>query len=229
MSDVWLEYWRSAKGYRMYPCEEMIRFVGKYLLNVKQEERKYIKIMEIGCGNGCNIWPLAKEGFDVYGIDISENALRLADGMKRKWDVEYETRQVNLLDECCYDDGSFDVIIDVVSMQHLSFGEHARLYDRIHKLLKPGGLFYTYHRNDKSWDFAEGDGELIDYKTYKNIPNSAAPFSNLGVICMLSNEDMKNVIAKQGFEILDSEIVSKSYNDCRIIIYYNSVVGRKYA
>ena len=59
-----------------YPCEELIRFISRKFHVSKN--RKIIKILEVGCGAGANIWFLSREGFDVYGVDGSKYALKKA-------------------------------------------------------------------------------------------------------------------------------------------------------
>ena len=59
-----------------YPAEDLIRFIAKNFYNA--EIRKKIKILDIGCGTGCNLWFLAREGFQVFGIDGSKNAIARA-------------------------------------------------------------------------------------------------------------------------------------------------------
>ena len=53
-----------------------MRFIGRNFFKIPLDERNEIKILEIGCGQGSNLWFLAKEGFDVYGIDISPSAIQ---------------------------------------------------------------------------------------------------------------------------------------------------------
>ena len=65
---------------RKYPNEELSRFMGRNFFSLKHEERSSKKILETGCGSGGNIWMLAKEGFDTYGIDLSTEAISLAEG-----------------------------------------------------------------------------------------------------------------------------------------------------
>ena len=58
-----------------YPDENFIRFLAR---NFYKKDRKNIRILEIGCGPGANIWYMAREGFDVYGIDGSSIAIERA-------------------------------------------------------------------------------------------------------------------------------------------------------
>ena len=63
---------------RRYPNEELCRFMGRNYFSIEKTKRKAIKILEVGCGSGANLWMISKEGFDAYGIDLSQNAIELA-------------------------------------------------------------------------------------------------------------------------------------------------------
>jgi len=34
-----------------------------------------MRVLEVGCGNGANLWFLTFEGYDAFGIDASQAAL----------------------------------------------------------------------------------------------------------------------------------------------------------
>ncbi len=55
--------------------EELVRFVSRC---EPIEVRGLRKFLDLGCGAGANLWMLAREGFDAYGIDSSPTALNLA-------------------------------------------------------------------------------------------------------------------------------------------------------
>src|SRR6266567_279496 len=67
----------GAAAQRRYPNEELCRFMGRHYLHLPRERRSDIRILEVGCGAGANLWMIAREGFDTYGIDLSEEAIRL--------------------------------------------------------------------------------------------------------------------------------------------------------
>ena len=46
-----------------YPAESLIRFIAKNFY--KADRRENIKILEVGCGPGANIWYMNREGFSV--------------------------------------------------------------------------------------------------------------------------------------------------------------------
>ena len=74
-----LGYKKHGQNYqRKYPNEELCRFIGRNFNVLNKSQRKKIKILEVGCGPGGNLWMLAYEGFDVYGLDISVTSIKLA-------------------------------------------------------------------------------------------------------------------------------------------------------
>jgi tRNA G46 methylase TrmB len=46
-----------------YPPEHVIRFVARNFYRVP--DRKYVHLLEVGCGPGANVWFMAREGFAV--------------------------------------------------------------------------------------------------------------------------------------------------------------------
>jgi len=72
---------------RLYPNEELLRFIGSHFFQVPFGNRKEIRVLELGCGSCANLWMLAKEGFSTYGIDISKEAIKLGEEMLKHWRV----------------------------------------------------------------------------------------------------------------------------------------------
>ena len=55
---TWEEVFRQQE-WGKYPGEDLIRFVARNFYNV--EKRSDIKILEVGCGPGANLWFIARE------------------------------------------------------------------------------------------------------------------------------------------------------------------------
>jgi len=70
----WDQVWESVfkqQEWGKYPGESLIKFVAR---NFYKNDRKRVSLLEIGCGPGANIWFMAREGFNVTGIDGSQIA-----------------------------------------------------------------------------------------------------------------------------------------------------------
>ncbi|MCP4164964.1 MAG: class I SAM-dependent methyltransferase [Chloroflexi bacterium] len=101
-------------------------------------------VLELACGTGRLLVPVAKAGFEIYGIDLSENMLSLCRRKVEKRDIG---NHVHLF---CADMATFDLprkdfalaYIPVRSFMHLFTQEDQlaclrRTYDH----LRPGGVF----------------------------------------------------------------------------------------
>ncbi len=62
---------------------------------VSQELREGSKILEIGCGRGLNICALALKGYNVYGVDVSGEALDVARRLAEKMGCRVHLRLVD--------------------------------------------------------------------------------------------------------------------------------------
>ena len=69
---------QGASSQRRYPNESFIRFMSSNYFPLSYESRKKLRILDLGCGAGSNLWVLDKEGFEVHGIDGSLQGLVLS-------------------------------------------------------------------------------------------------------------------------------------------------------
>lgn len=136
---TWDAIYQSGHTVR-YPWDAVVTFV---LRNAPRDRpRCDVRILEVGCGSGSNLWFAAREGFSVAGIDGSVDAISqarhrfLADGLHGDLRVGDFTR----LDG--FDDGSFDLVIDRGALVCSGRSAATRAVAGIHRVLKPQGRFF---------------------------------------------------------------------------------------
>ena len=60
---------------------------------LSDQKKKEIRVLELGCGSGANLWMMAKEGLQVHGLDASSTALKLAkQHIEDKWGISAELK-----------------------------------------------------------------------------------------------------------------------------------------
>lgn len=101
-------------------------------------------LLDVGCGAGFLSNRLAKEGFEVSGIDLSEESLEVAARFDETSTVKYERANAY---ELPYMDQSFDVVTCMDFLEHVE--DPARVIRECARVLRPGGLFF-YHTFNRS-------------------------------------------------------------------------------
>ncbi len=122
-------------------------------------------VLDLGCGAGvpATLW-LARRGFAVTGVDFSGRQLDLA----RKLVPSAAFRKADMTD-LELDPGTFDAVVAFHSIIHVPREEHPALLQKIHRWLKPGGLFLAtltvtdYDGEDGDW---EGWGAAMRWSHY---------------------------------------------------------------
>jgi len=214
---LWYErdYEKSGlNAQRLYPNEELLRFLGRNYFGITNlQERTQIKILELGCGSGANLWMLAKEGFDTFGIDIAKNALEFAKQMFIKWGVNANLKPGSFTD-LPYADNSFDSIVDVFSIYCLNDKDFLLAIEEVVRILRPGGLFFSYTPSIESDAFINySPSEKIDKYTLNGIHRRTSPyFGNNYPFHFISNERYEKVLSDRNLHVDYNEIVMRSYN-----------------
>lgn len=98
------------------------------------------KVLDVGFGNGYMLNMLRKQrkNIQLYGIDISEDACRMATGRPGR---EAELR-VGCIGDLKFEDACFDVIYTINTIYFWSDIE--KVLEKIERILVPGGLFINF-------------------------------------------------------------------------------------
>lgn len=123
----------DSKGYKN---RYIIELRNRAILN-KLDQPKEARILDFGCGSGNLSELLSEEGFNVSGLDISSELIKLARERqhKNKWDVyQYDG------DIFPFENNSFDAIITYVVLNHiLNDSQFEETLSELYRVLKPGG------------------------------------------------------------------------------------------
>jgi len=169
---------KGLSAQRSYPNESLIQFLAGRYFRLAMSDRKSIRILEVGCGSGANLWMMAKEGFVTHGMDSSAKGLDLArQHLGEKWGVTADLRQGSFT-ELSYENDHFNAVVDVVSLQHLNLKDSRLALSEIARVLKPGGAFFSYRLSDASVKYQSSGGNWIDAVTVDNIADPSMPLFN---------------------------------------------------
>lgn len=229
MNDLQFEKYYKVKGFnaqRRYPNEALIQFLAANYFNLPFKKRKKIRILELGCGSGANLWMMAKEGFDVYGVDVAPTGVRLCKKMLKNWKVSAKVILGNMR-KLNFPNDFFDAIVDVVSVQHADLEGHNEIYQEAYRCLKPAGRFFQWHLGAKSVSFIKSGGKRIDKLTVDKIANSEVPFYGCGLICFLTAKEAERMLAATGFKNINIETHIRTYKNRLQIIEYLAIQAEK--
>jgi SAM-dependent methyltransferase len=103
-------------------------------------------VEDLGCGRGRHAIPLARRGYRVTGVDISENMLRMARTRAEREGVRVEWVQEDMRTFCRRD--AFDLALSLfTSFGYFSDAENQRVLNHIGRSLKDGGALLLDLRN----------------------------------------------------------------------------------
>lgn len=97
------------------------------------------KVLDFGCGAGRSTRFLRKLGFNVTGVDISEDMLQIA----RALDPSGDYRMVpgdNLTE---FEAESFDLIVSLFTFDNVPSGAKVRIFSDLRNLLRPDGTIVS--------------------------------------------------------------------------------------
>ena len=156
---AWDSEWEKLyknRDWGKYPSEELIRFIANNYYH--KADKRNIKILEIGCGIGANIWYCAREGFQVFGVDGSPSAIKKC---KARLDVEIPGWNGELLVgdivSLPYENNKFDAVIDNEAIAHNSFEDSKEIYAEAARVLKIGGRIFSRTFSKGTWGYNTGN------------------------------------------------------------------------
>jgi 2-polyprenyl-6-hydroxyphenyl methylase / 3-demethylubiquinone-9 3-methyltransferase len=119
------------------------------------------RVLDIGCGGGILSESMAVRGATVKGIDLSTNALGVADLHSLESGVEVAYEEIAAEAIAAREPGTYDVVTCMEMLEHVP--SPAAIVQACSTLVKPGGwvFFSTLNRNAKAYLFAVIGAEYI--------------------------------------------------------------------
>lgn len=114
-------------------------------------------ILDFGVGTGLLAWEIASQVKSIFGIDTSEEMLKVF--RSKDWPCEIEAANIDLLNQV--PDQKFDGIISSMTMHHVQPVED--YFKAFHKILKPGGFVAIADLEVEDGTFHTGGNEGVFY------------------------------------------------------------------
>lgn len=206
---TWDPIWEtvfSSSAWGRYPNEDLIRFMARNFYHSK--DRSKVRVLEMGCGNGSNLWYLAKEGFNVTGVDGSQMAITLA---QRRLKEEGNIAQCLVGDvsnlAAMFGPAEFDAVVDVACLQCNRYEGVRAIIRQCQRILRPGGRMFSLILSRGTW--GEKTGREVEPSTYTDIPEG--PLKDRGLNHFFSREEIDDLW--QAFPVRKIEYVVRSYEN----------------
>ncbi|HYF81529.1 MAG TPA: class I SAM-dependent methyltransferase [Clostridia bacterium] len=179
------------------PDENLVSFLEKGLF-------KRGRAFDIGCGNGRNSIFLAKQGFEVDGIDFSTTSIEWANQNASEEHVD-----VNFINKSIFDfqvhHSSYDFVYDSGCLHHIKPHRRNQYIKKIIDILKPGAYFGLTAFNLK------GGANISDYDVYRDFSmHGGIGFSELKLKSILSPH-FEIVEFREMKEISDNSLFGKAF------------------
>lgn len=123
------------------PQNFIVQFM-KYLKKEKNLPMSDLLVLDLGCGTGRNSNYLAERGNQVVGLDIANNALKIASERAKKAGLSTQTEYLHrsIGDALRFPENHFDLILDITASNSIKSSEREIYLKESSRVLKPGGF-----------------------------------------------------------------------------------------
>ncbi len=219
---VWNDLYEGGHEQRA-PWDTVVSFIYR---NKPQKPNKEIKILEVGCGTASNLRFFAHQGFHVFGIDFSAEAIHKAKEYLKENKLLGDLPK-GRFESLQFDDQTFDFVIDRAALTCVGHPTQQQAIHEIYRVLRSGGhfLFTPYADTHSSCKAGKLSDEGLTYDI------SAGTLQGVGHIRFLSKEDILSLFPEQNWSIISMEyetrqdILSDDHNS--ILSSWRVVVHKK--
>jgi SAM-dependent methyltransferase len=215
----WENVFRSEE-WGKYPPEHVIRFIARNFYSIS--DRRAIRLLEIGCGPGANVWYMAREGFSVSGIDGSSTAIQRARERLANEGLSADLKMGDFA-QLPWPDATFDGVVENVSLGCNPISAIECALNEVHRVLRPGAPLLSSFFSDKTWGYVAK--EMSERDGFSNI--TEGPLADKGFCLFLSRDRVPEVFRR--FMDTNVERVSWTLEGERHLIEQLVVTCRKSA
>jgi SAM-dependent methyltransferase len=135
-----IQFWERAWNMCKVPYTQLPAL--SYLPRIPEQLKKHgaTRVLDLGCGSGWLSVYLARQGFEVVGIDVSAQAINLANTWALQEDLKIAFT-VGDIANLPYADNSFDAVVANSIFEHFPLDVARVMASKIHDILNKDGLF----------------------------------------------------------------------------------------
>lgn len=214
-SQAWEKVYQTTDFGNTYPTDGLVSLYYHFIRRQLNTDSHLIKVLDFGCSHGANAKFFASLGFDVYGIDISREAV---DYCIRQQGFDSSRFTVcNLLEKnssICEMFGKFDLVIASECLYYFSDTDRRSMIQQFYDCMKEQAVIYA---NMHTWNH-----QL--YRNYQNaevteeglvqIPASGLADLPLGVRIVADKQEMREMFgAFEEIAVVRSLLEMESENE----------------
>lgn len=186
--DQSVKFWdRIADRYSKQPIADEAAYQKK-LEVTRKYFRPDMEVLEFGCGTGSTAITHAPYVKHIQAIDVSPKMIEIAQGKADAQNVANVTFTCSAIDQFSVPDQSLDAVLGL-SILHLLENKE-EVIGRVHKMLKPGGIFVTS-------TVCLGD----TMRFFKMIAPIGKFFGLMPLVKVFTTQELEDSLTDAGFEI----------------------------
>ena len=154
MKGRWEDLHTKERFQPKYPVDDLVRFVFAHFPR-DSKERSNLKILDLGCGAGASTIFSAKEGFQVYATDISEQGLKVTERRLKEANLKAMLKNAGM-EKQPFENEFFDGVISFGVLYYNTADGYQKAVDEIYRILKKGAKAFIFSRTVDDYRFKKG-------------------------------------------------------------------------
>ena len=203
--DAWNAVTKERREQKKKPQDEVAALHNLF------RSKKANKILDLGCGSGRHLVYFAKLGYDVCGIDVSPEAIKLSqewladEGLKAELHCED-------MQHLPWPDNFFDAVVSVQVIEHNHLEHIRKIIKEVHRVIHPAGYFFAIVKKylpKKEWK--KGKFAKLDRHLY-----APTEGTEKGIVhYFFAADELKDVFT--GFDIIEIKEDQKGEHYCVLV------------
>jgi SAM-dependent methyltransferase len=212
--DVWDRIFRE-RAWGRWPAEDVVRAVARM-------RHTGLRVLEVGCGAGAQLWYLDHEGHRPVGLDFAPAALdqartRLAEEGAKVPLVRGDARALP------FATATFDLVLDVEAWSCLGADGAMAAWSEAARLLAPGGRLISIGFTAAT--AGSESGTSVDAHTVRDLAHG--PLAELGTISFVDHARLDALADGAGVTLDDVQVRSRTVGPEHELVEELVVVARR--